>query len=401
MIRGFILLLLVTLAGCTSSPSPVLPPVELTPIDQPLPVTSRWRATLGYGVYNYYLKLRPVFDDKGIGYGADYTGFVTAFRARDGEHLWERQLHSPLAGGPSLVEGRLLLGSSQGDVFALDPKTGRTLWHVEVSSEVLAPVHGEQGMLVVRTVDGRVHALQAGDGKRRWVFERNVPLLTLRGTSAPVVSNGLVIVGNDNGKLAALTLRDGTLLWETTVAEPRGRNELERMVDIDADPVVVDDSIYVVTYQGRLASVGLDSGQLQWVKDFSGFNRLAVDGYRIYATDDQSRVWSFNRLTGESNWRQDKLLRRKLTGVAITGPYIVTADYDGYVHWLRREDGKLVARSRVNELWYMDNPDEEEDADMFPKANNILVTPVPEAGLVIALDRLGNIEAFQLRQSRD
>ena len=71
------------------------------------------------------------------------------------------------------------------------------------------------------------------------------------------------------------------------------------------------------------------------------------------------------------------------------------------MHWLRREDGKLVGRSRVNEVWYMDNPDEEENAEMFPKANNILVTPVPEAGLVIALDRLGNIEAFQLRQSRD
>ena len=401
MIRGFLVLLLATLAGCTSSPSPVLPPVALTPIDDPLPVRSVWRRTLGYGVYNYYLKLRPVFDDEGIGYGADYTGFVTAFRASDGERLWERQLHSPLAGGPSLVEGRLLLGSSQGDVFALDPKTGRTLWHVEVSSEVLAPIHGEQGMLVVRTVDGRVHALQAEDGKRRWVFERNVPLLTLRGTSAPVVHNGLVIVGNDNGKLAALTLGDGTLLWETAIAEPRGRNELERMVDIDADPVVVDTSVYVVTYQGRLAAVSLDSGQLQWVKDFSGYNRLAVDGYRIYATDDQSRVWSFNRLTGESNWRQDKLLRRKLSGVAIIGPHVVTADYDGYVHWLRREDGKLVARSRINELWYLDNPDEKENAEMFPKANNILVTPVPEADLVIALDRLGNIEAFALRMSRD
>ncbi len=399
--RLLLLATLIGLAACSTSPSPVLPPVPLTPIDNPLPVMSRWQATLGYGVYNYYLKLRPVFDDRGIGYGIDYTGYVTAFRARDGERLWERHLDLPLAGGPSLVEGRLLIGSSQGDVVALDPQDGRLLWRVEVSSEVLAPVHGEQGVLVVRTVDGRVHALRAEDGQRIWVFERNVPLLTLRGTSAPVVSDGLVIVGNDNGKLAALTLRDGTLLWETAIAEPRGRNELERMVDIDADPVVVDGNIYVVTYQGRLASVALDSGQLQWVKDFSGFTRLAVDGYRIYATDDQSRVWSFNRFTGASEWRQDKLLRRKLAGVALAGPYVVTADYDGYVHWLRREDGKLVARRRVNELWYMDNPDEEEDRETFPKANNILVTPVPEQGLVIALDRLGNIEAFELRDTRN
>ena len=401
-LRSFLLSgVLAALAACSSSPSPVLPPVELTPLDHPLPVVSRWQATLGYGVYNYYLKLRPVFDSQGIGYGVDYTGYVTAFRARDGRRLWERQLHLPLAGGPSLVEGRLLIGSSQGDVVALDPKDGQRLWQAEVSSEVLAPIHGEQGMLVVRTVDGRVHALRAEDGKRVWVFERNVPLLTLRGTSAPVVRDGLVIVGNDNGKLAALTLRDGTLLWETAIAEPRGRNELERMVDIDADPVVVDGSIYVVTYQGRLASVALDSGQLQWVKDFSGYTRLAVDGYRIYATDDQSRVWSFNRFTGESNWRQDKLLRRKLTGVALSGPYLVVADYDGYLHWLRREDGKLMARRRVNALWHMDNPDEQADRAMFPKANNILVTPVPAQGLVIALDRLGNIEAFELRKTQD
>lgn len=398
------------LTACGSSPSPVLPPVELTPIQEPLRVETRWKGTLGYGVYDNYLKLKPIFSDN-IGYGVDYYGHVVAFDPRSGNSIskgntiWKKDLGLPLSTGPVLIEGRLYLGSSQGNLIALDPKDGRELWRTEVSSEILAQPAGEEGIIVVRSVDGRVTGLNAATGTRRWVFDRSVPLLSLRGTSAPVVSEGIVLVGADNGKLSAMTLLDGTVLWEALVAEPQGRSELERMIDIDATPVVIDGVIYVVTFQGKLATIQLENGQVLWSRDISSYNGIALDGTRVYLTDSESHIWALNRFNGATIWRQDNLLRRSVTAPVLQGDHLIVGDYNGFVHWLRRDDGQIVARKRVQEGWYMfnyeDKPDLIEGDKRSPNDNNILVAPLSEDNLIVAVDRRGNIGAYTLIPSSD
>ena len=386
------------LLGCTISPSPVLPPVELAPIENPLYVRSNWNSVIGSGVGENYLKLQPVFAGN-TGYVADYQGYVRAFEVTTGERQWQLQLELPIASGPAVVEGKLLFGTSQGEVLARDLRNGKELWRAAVSSEVLATPQGEDGVVVIRTVDGRVYGLAADSGKRLWVYDRSVPLLTLRGNSAPVIHNGIVIIGTDSGKLAALTLKNGTLLWETQIADPRGRTELERMVDIDAQPIVMEDVVYVVTYQGRLATVQLDSGRMLWARDISSYSGMALDPYRVYITDSDSQVWALNRFNGATLWRQDKLLRRSLTAPVLQGPYLVVADYDGYVHWLKREDGRIVARKRVNQDWHDAHAEDfDEVEDQFSKANNILAAPKEFDNMILVMDRLGHIAAFELER---
>lgn len=398
MKRSGLLVLSIILLGCTTSPSPVLPPVELTPIDDPLFVRSNWNSVIGKGVGENYLKLQPVFVGS-TGYVADHQGYLRAFEVMSGERLWELQLEVPIASGPAVVEDKLLFGTSQGEVLARDLRNGKELWRTTLSSEVLALPRGEDGIVVIRTVDGRVYGLAADNGKRLWIYDRSVPLLTLRGNSAPVIHNGIVIIGTDSGKLVALTLKSGTVLWETQIADPRGRTELERMVDIDAEPVVMEDVVYVVTYQGRLATVQLDSGRMLWARDISSHNGMALDPYRVYITDTESQVWALNRFNGATLWRQDDLLRRSLTAPVLQGPYLVVADYDGYVHWLKREDGSIVARKRVNQDWHEAHAEDfAEFEDKFSKANNILVAPKEIDSMILVLDRLGHIAAFELER---
>jgi outer membrane protein assembly factor BamB len=386
------------LLACSLSPSPVLPPDELAAIDQPLYVRTNWNSIIGSGVAEKYLKLQPVFDGQ-TGYVADHTGYVRAFDVKTGNRIWEMQLETPIASGPALVEGKLLFGTSQGEVIAREPHNGREIWRVKVSSEVLALPTGANGVVVIRTVDGRVYGLDADSGERSWVYDRTVPLLTLRGNSAPVIHNGIVITGSDSGKLAALTLKTGTVLWETQIADPRGRTELERMVDIDVQPVVIEDVVYVITYQGRLATVQLQSGRMMWARDISSYSGIALDPYRVYVTDTESQVWALNRFTGATLWRQDKLLRRSLTGPVLQGPYLVVGDYDGYVHWLKREDGRIVARKRVHELWHQAHADDFENiGEVVSKANNILAAPKEFENIIIVMDRLGHIEALELER---
>ncbi len=386
------------LLACTISPSPVLPPVELVAIEDPLYVRTSWNSIIGRGVAENYLKLQPVFDGN-TGYVADHTGYVRAFNVNDGKRIWEIQLETPIASGPALVEGKLLFGTSQGEVIARATRDGSELWRQKVSSEVLALPTGANGVIVIRTTDGRIYGMEADSGQTIWIYDRTVPLLTLRGNSSPVIYNGIVIAGLDSGKLAALTLKTGTVLWETQIADPKGRTELERMVDIDVQPVVLEDVIYVITYQGRLATVQLQSGRMMWARDISSYSGIALDPYRVYVSDAESQVWALNRFTGATLWRQDKLLRRAITGPVLQGPHLVVADYDGYVHWLKREDGRIVARKRVHELWHAAHQDDfEKTKEIFSKANNVLAAPQEIDSMVLVMDRMGHIEALQLER---
>ena len=397
--RAMFLLAALVVAGCSSSPSPVLPPVPLPAFEPSVKITTQWRSEIGRGARYYYLRYQPVFDGD-LGYLADYRGGIYAFDVATGEVRWRRDLNLSLTSGLSLQEGRLLLGSNEGDVLALDPKDGHELWRSEVSSEVLAPPQSAQGTVVVRSVDGRLFALDAQTGKRRWVFERSVPLLTLRGNSAPLIVNDMVLLGSDNGKLTALTLKDGIELWETPIAVPVGRTELERIIDIDVDLMVIDDLIYAVTYQGRLAAVQLENGRIRWVQDMSSYAGMTADDYRIYITDAESQVLALNRMSGAILWRQEKLLRRRLTGPALQGDYVVVADYDGYIHWLDREDGHIVGRKLLNEVAYLFEEDwQQDDSGYYDRERNILANPVVYRDSLIVDDRFGITSAYRLSGS--
>ncbi len=397
--RVAVFLVALILLGCSSSPSPVLPPVDLPEFEPSLSISTEWRSEVGRGARYFYLRYKPVFDAE-VGYLADYQGSIYAFNVNSGDLLWYKDLNLKLTSGLSLQEGRLLLGSNIGEVIALNPKDGQELWRSKVSSEVLTPPLSQQGYVIVRSIDGHLYALDAATGKRRWIFERSVPLLTLRGNSAPLIVNDMVLLGSDNGKLTALTLKDGVELWETPIAVPGGRTELERIIDIDVDLKVIDDLVYAVTYQGRLVAIQLDNGRIRWVQNMSSYAGMTADAYRIYITDADSQVLALNRMSGAILWRQEKLLRRSLTGPTLHGDNVVVADYDGYVHWLDREDGHLVARVLLNEVAYQfDESWQQDQSGYYDRERNILANPVTYKDMLIVNDRFGIMSAYTFSDS--
>lgn len=391
------------LAGCGSSPSSVLPPLELTPLTNQIDISRKWIFSAGEGVNDFYLKLKPVFNN-GTGYIVDYKGHLQAFTVKDGGQLWDAELKMQVSAGLTLANKKLFFGTSKGEVVALkieraDSENIKELWRAQLSSEVLSRPATANGMLVVKTIDGRVYGLNADSGNQIWVYDRTVPRLTLRGSSSVLIVNDIVISASDNGKLAALNLKSGKLLWETTIAVAKGRNQLERVIDMDVDPIIVDDVIYVAGYQGRIAAVKIDSGQIIWSRDFSSYSGLHVDAYRVYVTDAMGQVWALNRYNGSTLWRQDKLLRRRLTAPEAYDNYIVVGDYDGFLHWLNREDGKMIARKQINkDDVFVDDEEDKELNLLFSKWNNILVRPLLVDGLLLSLDRVGHLEAFKIEK---
>lgn len=340
-------------SGCAAlgnlfdNPDNTAEPAELVDFEPTIKVRTVWQRSVGSGAGNLFLKLRPAIDGERV-YAATRGGRVRAFDARTGESVWDTETDSPLSGGPGVGDGLVLLGTSDGEVVALGEDDGEIKWRARVSSEVLSSPGSQGGVSVARTIDGKLFGLSADDGTRLWVYDRTTPVLTLRGTSSPALAEGAAITGFDNGQVVAIALSNGQPLWEARVAVPRGRTELERMVDIDADPVIEDKAVYAVAYQGQVAALELLSGEVIWRRDMSSHAGLGVGPENVYVTDDASHIWALNRANSASMWRQAKLEARHVSPPAVFGQFVVVGDFDGYVHWLRREDGQFVARVRID-----------------------------------------------------
>jgi outer membrane protein assembly factor BamB len=309
-------------------------------------VQELWSVSAGVGAGKQVLQFAPFLLDDRI-YTADREGRVFAVVADQGAIAWDVSLATPLTAGAGGGEGVLIVAGKNGELIALNQADGQRLWKSAISGEILAPASVRGGVVVAQTMDGKVYGLSAGDGKRRWTYSRSEPTLSLRGTSTPVVIGDYVFTGFASGKLAALRLSDGRLLWEMTVAAPRGRNEIERLVDIDAAVLILGETLFAASYQGKLIAVDLKSGKTNWSRDVSTYTGVAADRRNVYVSDAHGHVVAFDQQNGASVWKQEKLRARGLSRPTVVGGYVSVADQEGYVHWLAADDGRFVARHRV------------------------------------------------------
>lgn len=324
-----------------------IPPSELTDIAAPLSPQRRWEQRVSSGTGGRFVELVPTIAGGRV-YVAGHDGDVSSLDARSGERLWTVDTDLPISAGVGVGDGLALVGTIDGEVLALSAVDGSERWRATLSSEILAPPQAAGGVVVVRSVDGTFTGLNAQDGQRRWVFNYTVPALSLRGTAAPLLAQGLVIAGLDTGKLLVLSLNNGVPVWEQVIAPPRGRTELARMVDIDSTPQVVANLLFVAAYQGNVTAIDLSSGNTVWSRDFSNHNGLAADGRRVYVPDANSTLWAMDSRTGGSLWSQEALVGRRLSAPVVADDYVVVGDFEGYLHWLDARNGQLRGRVRVD-----------------------------------------------------
>jgi outer membrane protein assembly factor BamB len=292
------------------------------------------------------LGLGPAVDN-GVVFAASHKGEVLAASLDTGRHLWVKKLKIPISAGPGAGAGLVVVGSSKGTIVTLDGATGRELWRVRLNSELLsAPAIGEK-VIVIRSVDGRLHGLDTHTGKELWSVEQQVPRLSLRGTATPIIAKEVAICGFDNGKVMAVSLNTGDTVWDTALATPHGRTELDRLVDIDSTVRVVGDNVFAAGFQGRTAMLALDSGQIWWGHDMSSYRGLAVDDDNLYVTQSDGIVVALRQRDGSELWRNQKLKLRRLSTPVLTSTAVAVADFQGYLHWLDKTTGELVARERV------------------------------------------------------
>lgn len=341
-------LLVILLAACsTKSRIEQELPATLTEFRPEAQVREVWSIDIGPLSGKYDARLAPTLQGDTI-YAANVRGRVVALASDSGRKRWEIDLDAPITGATAVGEGLVVVGSRKGEVYALDVTNGKPRWTGRVSSEVQAPAAVGQGVVVVQTVDGKITGLSTTDGKRLWTFDRSEPALSLHGTSQPAIVSDVVLAGFANGKIVALQVSDGKLLWEQTVAQPRGRNEIERLVDVDAPTLLWGDTLYAVAYQGKVIALDLRSGRGAWSRDVSSYAAMDADRTAVLVSDEKGQVLAFDTRAGATLWRQDKLHGRRLSGPVLHENLVAVGDFEGYLHWLARDDGHFVARYRLD-----------------------------------------------------
>jgi len=334
-------LLALTLAGCGLFGSSKPKPTPLTPIVERVSVRQDWQTSVGKAGNFTFLPATggPVV------LAASHDG--TVMRLDDGKEVWRTSAGQKLSSGTA-SDGRLVaVGTYKGEVLSFDFETGKPGWTANVKGELVAPPAITEGLVIVRTSDNRVIALDAADGKQRWNYQRSNPPLAVRSVAPPLPFGPFVLVGMPGGKIFALSLQNGAPAWEGTVSVPRGATELDRVSDVVTVPAVQGSQMCAVAFQGRAACFDMQGGSQIWSKEVSSVAGITMDDRRVFIPDEQGVVHAFDRGTGASVWRQDKLKYRNLSAPVALPMGLVVGDAEGFLHVLDRDTGEFISRMNV------------------------------------------------------
>lgn len=358
---------LVTLQGCAwfggDDEPEEIKPNELTSINREVDIEVLWSRNIGKGADDRAIKIRPAIDGGRI-FAAAADGHVMALQTGTGRVIWERQVKNfyskeelanaftkdldTITGGVGLGGDLVVVGTASGEIIAMNRSDGSLAWKARTSSEVLTPPQIRGDVVIVQSIDGKVAAYDAIDGRRKWLYTTSTPALTLRGTATPIINGNIVVAAFANGRVAFLDIELGLAAFDERIAAPQGTSDLERLVDIDGRMELIDNRLFVVSYQGRVVAIDVGSGRMLWAENASSVVGLGSGFGNIYVGQADSQVSAFNADNGREIWNVDALLYRDVTTPVTISSYVAVTDYEGYVHLLAQSDGRFVGRRKID-----------------------------------------------------
>lgn len=343
-----------TLAGCStisgwfeSDDDNAYAPAELIDISETIDIRELWSRGVGDGQGDGFYRIRPAMSGNTL-YAASADGEVVAVDRTNGKARWEVELETSISGGVGVYGDALFLGSSEGAVLKLDATSGARVWSTPLRGEILAPPQSNGEVVVAQTYDGKLQGLDFETGKLLWTYDSNVPVLTIRGTSTPIVNGGLVYAGFANGRVLALSMQTGAVVWEVRVAISQGRSEIERIVDIDGSMELAGSDLYAASYQGNIVAIDVKNGQKVWQQKVSSFSGVSQGFGNVYVADADGTLTAYQRNGQGERWTQNALAYRELSRPTPVSSYVAVADFEGYVHFLSQVDGQFAGRIRVD-----------------------------------------------------
>lgn len=321
-------------------------PSELVEFNQEVIIQQNWSVTAG-SKSEKYIQLQPFFFEEKFAF-VDTQGNLSVHDLSNGRQVWRQNIAENSSAGVGGNADVLVIGTNEGMIIAAHSKDGLPAWTADVGSEIISIVGASNSVAIVRTNNNRILAYDLVTGEKLWTVAQTPPALTLRGGGIPLVLDGIVYAGMDNGKVIAISIESGNVIWEARVSVPSGRSELERLVDVDGHLAADETNIYASSYHGRVVAINRTNGRLAWARDIASVSGVAADENLVYVSDRDDNVWALEKETGVSVWKQDKLLYRELSAPVAQSAAILVGDYDGYLHALSKEDGRITGRTNLS-----------------------------------------------------
>lgn len=333
------------LAGCAAAP--VVPPTPLEEVEAPsVRFETVWKAGLPGKARFDGASYLPALAD-GIVYASSASGSVKAFSFNEGKPLWEVDLDRPLSSGISVDNQSLYVATRDGSLLALDREFAKVRWEAALDREVLQPPLVAAGQVLLSTTSGEIYVLDTIDGSVLWQFRYQAPNLTVRGAGYNVYVPGGYFAALEDGRIVALDEGSGGLIWERYISTPRGRTAVQRIVDVDAPPLVLGSTVVVGSRRGDISSLDGRSGSQIWTQTVDSVAGLAGGEDVVIVVENDSTVIGLSAETGEKRWSTDALRGRLLSDPIWHRGAVLIGDLDGYVHAVSPETGSIVGRLQV------------------------------------------------------
>lgn len=326
------------LQGCSSRPLLSAPET----INQQVYFDANWHTRVNGGAGEQTETFNIVAEGEGLTLVTS-RGAVYELAQKSGKQLTHFETDIKASSGVSRYGDKVFFGTYDGELIAASMSEKKVLWRKALTSEVLTETSNGEGRVAVLTGDGWLSVLDAETGDTLWRDKEDIPALTVRGTSAPVIVDGKVIVGFASGKVKAYNLQTGNPIWEFAVGKPEGRYEIERLTDISGRLVVANDIIYAVAYNGSVTAIALQTGRPVWQRNISSAVGVAVKGDELSVIDQDNVVYLLNSRNGSVVWQNDALKGRDLASPAFYKDYVAVLDRGGWIHLLNKATGTVEA----------------------------------------------------------
>ncbi|WP_313564506.1 outer membrane protein assembly factor BamB [Acinetobacter sp.] len=286
--------------------------------------------------------------DNGVVFAIDPKGEVSAFKGK--QRLWQKKVSKEnLSSGVEAAEGLVVVGNQKGQLFALDQQTGEQKWTAQLTGALLAPSLIHAGRVISVSNDGTVYAHEIATGAQVWTYNLPNVQFSLRGMAAPVALDARnVLIASSNAYIYALDALSGVPKLQRRVAVSDGRSDIQRLVDIDGEPVVAGQFVVTTSYQGQVTVLDLASQQVVWSEDASSIQRPEVVGNGVFVAQTDGKIKAFEITSGQLLWENDQLLNRKLSNPVMLGTDLVVGDLDGVLHLIDPRTGQITGRSKTS-----------------------------------------------------
>ena len=322
-----------------------LEPVALQSIQNKFPVSVAWKRSLKGE--SSLASFKPSFYSGNM-LVADPEGNIVSLNPKSGKENWKMALDRQLSSGISAGFGKLIVSDVNGFVIAIDSDTQEIIWEKNVGGEVLSNAKVTASLIIAKNSVGELIALDSNSGEQKWIYRSQLPALTIRGTGEPIIEDGIIYAGFDNGRLGAFQLETGLFLWDQPISFVEGSSELENLIDADSAPVVTKQLLFAANYQGNLTAFDISQKRPVWNSKSSSFHSPVVNNNMIMVIQDDGSILSFSLINLDASWTSKDYLRRQLSNGVMYKNLMLIGDFEGYIHSVNPLTGLTLGRKRVS-----------------------------------------------------